>query len=235
VFQPGVPRTKEKNLEELQKQVKLACTGVAKHIKDSQTDTGIKDVYTQYWIDDLISRFKELKKDDPNRPDNEIQQELIQWTVDNHQKIYSPFLTMKGISLQYMNDVGRSHSLGFDPTKDTPVEILHTILLGIIKYIWHVSHTPWSTEKKQTYSRRLQSTETDGLSIHAIRANYIMQYTGSLIGCQFKTIAQTNVFHVRGLVTDIQFMAWKAAGEIAALLWFPEIRNLDEYRVFLFY
>ncbi|KAJ7208459.1 hypothetical protein C8J57DRAFT_1257855 [Mycena rebaudengoi] len=170
LFEASVPRTKENFLEELQKQVKLACTGVAKHIKDSQTDTWIKDVYTQYWIDDLISRFKELKKDDPNRPDNEIQQELIQWTVDNHQKIYSPFLTMKG----------------FDPTKDTPVEILHTILLGIIKYIWHVSHTPWSTEKKQTYSRCLQSTETDGLSIHAIRANYIMQYAGSLIGHQFK-------------------------------------------------
>jgi hypothetical protein len=107
-------------------------------------------------------------------------------------------------------------------------------LLGIIKYIWHITHTPWSAEQKQMYAHRLQSTSTDGLSIHPIRSAYIMQYAGSLIGRQLKTLAQTNVFHVRGLVTDDQFTAWKAAGELAALLWFPEIRNLAEYRVFVF-
>ncbi|KAJ6523814.1 hypothetical protein B0H19DRAFT_1223959 [Mycena capillaripes] len=166
LFEAGIPRTKEFILQELRKQVKLACSGVIKPVKDLQTETGVKDVYTQFYIDQLLSRFKEMKKD-PTRTVDEIESELTRWTVDNKDTIYSPFLTVKG---------------------------------------------EW------------------GLSVHAIRANYIMQYAGSLIGRQFKTIVQTNLFHVRDLVTEDQFKAWRACGELAALLWIPEIRNLAEYR-----
>lgn len=101
----------------------------------------------------------------------------------------------------------------------------------MIKYLWHISHTPWSAEKKKTYATRLQATGVDGLSIHAIRAKYIMQYAGSLIGRQFKTIIQTAIFHMHDLVTEDQYTAWKAAGELSALLWVPEIRDYAQYRV----
>ncbi|KAJ7794625.1 hypothetical protein B0H14DRAFT_2316237, partial [Mycena olivaceomarginata] len=87
----------------------------------------------------------------------------------------------------------------------------------------------WSTEKKKTYSIRLQATSTEGLSIHAIRTNYIMRYAGSLIGRQFKTIIQTAVFHLHDLVTEDQFTVWKVVGGLSALLWVPEIRDLTQY------
>ncbi|KAJ7139371.1 hypothetical protein C8R44DRAFT_605476, partial [Mycena epipterygia] len=213
LFEPGSPHSKEEILTELKKQVKLACSGVVQPIKNSQTATGVKDAYTQHWINHLLAQFKEKKSENPARSNNEIQEELIQWTLDNEEKIYSGFLTLKG----------------FDLTKDTPVEILHTILLGVVKYIWHSSHISWNASQKETYALRLQSTNTDGLSIHAIRANYIMQYANSLIGRQFKTIVQTNVFHVRGIVSDAQFATWRAVGELSALLWFTEIRDMKEY------
>ncbi|KAJ6533721.1 hypothetical protein B0H19DRAFT_1272356 [Mycena capillaripes] len=209
LFEAGVPRTKDFILQELQKQVKLACSGAVKFVKNLQTETGVKDAYTQFYIEELLSRFKEMRKS-PNLTVEEITSELTQWTAENEEKFYSPFLTTKG-----EQSISRY---------DTPIELLHTILLGVVKYIWHVSHTAWSPEQKQTYALRLQSTNTDGLSIHAIRANYIMQYAGSLIGRQFKTIAQTNLFHVRDLVTEDQFKAWRTCGELAALLWVPEIR-----------
>ncbi|KAF7347997.1 hypothetical protein MSAN_01751800 [Mycena sanguinolenta] len=214
LFEPGDLRTTENTLSELKKQVELACGGVAKRVQELQTQSGVKDVYTQYWIDQILARAAEMRRENADASEASIKSELIQWTCENQEKLYSPFLTLKG----------------FDPAADTPVELLHTILLGAVKYIWHITHTPWSVEKKKTYSMRLQATETEGLSIHAIRANYIMQYAGSLIGRQFKTITQSAVFHVHDLATEDQFIAWKAVGELSALLWVPEIQDMAQYQ-----
>jgi hypothetical protein len=45
----------------MQNQIKLVCSGVLKPVKDSQTRTGVKDRYTQHWINHLLLRFSELK------------------------------------------------------------------------------------------------------------------------------------------------------------------------------
>ncbi|KAF7310234.1 hypothetical protein MIND_00397100 [Mycena indigotica] len=216
LFEPGIPRTKDYVLSELRAQVGMACSGISRmKLAEEQRLTGVKDAYTQHWITGLIDRHAQLRAADVERSVAAIKAELTQWTTENDEKIYSAFLTTKG----------------FDPTyRDTPVELLHTILLGAVKYVWHVSHTSWSQEAKETYSLRLQAAQTDGLSIHAIRAGYIMQYANSLIGKQLKTIVQTGVFHVYDLVPGDHLAAWRALGELSALLWVPEIQNPNEYQ-----
>jgi hypothetical protein len=115
--------------------------------------------------------------------------------------------------------------------QDTPVEILHTILLGIAKYLWHNLHTSWNEAQQNLFVIRLQSTDIDGLSIPPIRASYMMQYRNGLIGKHFKTLIQTAVFHVHGIVSPHQFTLTKAIGSLGALLWIPEIEDMDSYLV----
>ncbi|KAF8890257.1 hypothetical protein CPB84DRAFT_1816358 [Gymnopilus junonius] len=204
LFQVGIARSASAILSDIETQVAKACLGMVQTVQNKQTKNGIKDAYIQFWIDNLIKHAWTLRKNNPEQSTADIQAELLDWVKDNKKDIYNPFLSLA-------------------------VEILHTILLGIMKYLWHGSHTSWTAQQKETYTIRLQSTERSGLSIHAIQANYIMQYANSLIGQQFKTLAQVNVFHVYNLIDANQFLLTKAVGEFAALLWVPEIRNMEEY------
>jgi len=92
-------------------------------------------------------------------------------------------------------------NIGVDIHKDTPTEILHTILLGIVKYYW--AQTVWHLEKEKKmalFQIRLGSVATAGLNIPSIQAEYICHYKGGLIGKHFKTLAQVMSFLVFDLV-----------------------------------
>ncbi|KAF9044483.1 hypothetical protein BJ165DRAFT_1347605, partial [Panaeolus papilionaceus] len=208
LFEAGRNRSGQETLKQVKEQVHTACLGVAATVKKLQAATGVKDAYTQYWIEDLISCTRELKKSCPEWNSNDIQNHLREWVDTNKSIIYNPFLTLDG----------------FDAAQDTPVEILHTILLGVVKYVWRGSYTTWNATQKAVYSNHLQAT-----NIMAIRAKYITQYANSLIGQQLKVLTQINTFHVHDLVSEHQFLLTKAVGELSALLWYPEIRDMDQY------
>ena len=83
----------------------------------------------------------------------------------------------------------------------------------------------------QIFQARLQSIVVDGMNIDPIRAAYIVQYKGSLIGRQFKAILQVISFTLYGLVKDTIRDLWVAAGHMVSLLWFPEIDGIEQYSV----
>lgn len=124
---------------------------------------------------------------------------------------------------------------GIDPHRDTPGEMLHTYLLGNDKYAWHPTSSKWKEAEEAIFSVRLQSSCLHGLTIPPPRAAYMMQYKNSLIGKHFETLQQLAVFHLHGLCSDSLLSVWKATGELGALLWMPEIRNMESYLVCLIY
>ena len=77
-------------------QVELACLGIAQNVQNQQTKTGIKDAYTQYWIDYLIDRARTLRKEYPARTTADIQSELLSWVQEHNSDIYNPFLKLDG-------------------------------------------------------------------------------------------------------------------------------------------
>jgi len=100
-----------------------------------------------------------------------------------------------------------------------------------VKYLWHNRHTSWKEADQDLFVICLESTDIDGLSVPPIRAAYMMQYQNGLIGKHFKTLMQTMIFHVRGIISDEQFTLTKAIGSLGALLWVPEIEDMDSYLV----
>lgn len=101
-IQPSTPRSAREILTDVESQVKLACLGVAKSVQTQQTKSGIKDTYTQHWIDFLIVRARTLQKEHPERIAADIQKELLIWVEEHKSDIYNPFLTLDGAILSHL-------------------------------------------------------------------------------------------------------------------------------------
>jgi hypothetical protein len=75
----------------------------------------------------------------------------------------------------------------------------------------------------------------DGLTLPPLRARYLVQYKNSLVGKHFKALQQLAVFHLRNDLCDEKILnIWKATGELGAVLWYEEIKDMDRYLVSCF-
>ncbi|KAF8256788.1 hypothetical protein EI94DRAFT_1849401 [Lactarius quietus] len=108
---------------------------------------------------------------------------------------------------------------GFNIHLDTPTEILHTVLLGVVKYFW--AQTIWYLKNRSKsltlFRTRLSSVKWNGLNAPSTNAEYICQYHNSLIGKHFKSLAQ-----------DV-LRAWNIIGALVVLLWHTDIEDVECY------
>ncbi|THH10950.1 hypothetical protein EW146_g8209 [Bondarzewia mesenterica] len=256
-FSPGTPRRPEQTIEAIKQQYETACMGVKDAVERLQMATGVKDGIAEYWITQLLTKahaehqthlyhpehrdprlsdrkiVKEAHEAVKNEIKVKIQQQLLDWLyrqpADSYARLAEDSPDRHRLRPgDHFNPLLKAD--GINPHQDNTVEILHTYLIGNDKYIWHDSSKDWDKKKDADFAVRLQSSSVDGLTLPPIRANYIAQYKNSLIGKHFKTLQQLAIFHMHDdICTPRLLNLWKASGELGALVWYHEIKNMDAY------
>jgi len=123
---------------------------------------------------------------------------------------------------------------GLDPHQDMPVEILHVILLGFVKYLWHdlvQNQLNNKDDKKALLATQLSSFNVSGLEISPLAGQTLVQYLGSLTGRDFRALAQAAPFVIYDLVSTDCFNTWVALSKLIPLIWQPEIEDIDAHCV----
>ncbi|KAG8694662.1 hypothetical protein FRC09_009706 [Ceratobasidium sp. 395] len=116
-----------------------------------------------------------------------------------------------------------------DANQDTPVEILHVILLGLVKYFWRDAVSRPSPEGKEILKARLNSLDVSGLGLSPLRGTTLVQYAGLLTGRNFRVILQTGALVLYGLVPPEVYNTWLALSRLGPLAFQQEINDIDKY------
>jgi hypothetical protein len=110
---------------------------------------------------------------------------------------------------------------------------LHTILLGFIKYFWRdvVQNQVKAGPNRTLLEIRLSSVDVAALGTSKISGKTLVNYAGSLTGCDFQIIAQVAPFVLVGIVLDHSYKAWISLSHLVSLVWQSTIPDIDEYLV----
>ncbi|KAG8919405.1 hypothetical protein FRC02_001686 [Tulasnella sp. 418] len=204
----GTLRTKKETEKTLSTIFDLATqVGTKTAIKNLKTEQGIKDTYQDFFLDQLFSSHKGTS--------GQRAEQLLHSAIDKLPiNISSPIWRIKGL----------------DPHRDTPVEVLHVVLLGVVKYFWRDLINRLKDETKNLLISRLSSLDVSGLGISPIAGNTLVRYAGSLTGRDFRIIAQVAPFVIHDLgLPDDCVDAWRALCALAPMIWQPIIEDKDMY------
>ncbi|KAJ7937549.1 hypothetical protein B0H13DRAFT_1588503, partial [Mycena leptocephala] len=102
-----------------------------------------------------------------------------------------------------------------------PVEVLHVVLLGFVKYLWRdlTRRLKGREDKKELLTTQLSSLDVSGLGISPLVGTTLVQYSGSLTGRDFRAIVQAAPFVVYDLVSNECFETWQALSKVIPLIW----------------
>ncbi|KAF9059623.1 hypothetical protein BDP27DRAFT_1238327, partial [Rhodocollybia butyracea] len=209
---PGDPRNKHESVQQLKSQFTLAqAQGNVTKIKEARTETGLKDTYQNFFIERLFSLYK------TQRGVDQKQAALNKAISDLPRETMSPVWRIRGL----------------DPHCNTPVEVLHVVLLGFIKYLWRdviENHIKKNEHRTKELIIKLNSVNIEGLGLGSgLAGSTLVNHYGSLTGSDFRKIAQIAPFILKGFVPNDCYETWVALSKLIPLIWQPEIEELESY------
>ncbi|KAF8871236.1 hypothetical protein BD779DRAFT_1478341 [Infundibulicybe gibba] len=217
-------RKPEETAEEACRQVRLSMMpNGSEKMKTAMSTNGVHDSTTDAIVASLIEMGKRLRTKPapgtPRLPESEVQRQLeqqLETLLGNRSlnEAINPLLGMPGVNIHM----------------DTPTEILHTVLLGVVKYFW--AQTVFILEKSKSFEifhTRLSSFNMQGLSATNLNADYVCRYKGGLIGKHFKSLAQVMPFLIYDLVPQSVLNGWTVIGRLVVLLWHTTIEDREVY------
>lgn len=211
LFHAGDPRSLfQTRVAVMKEAVAVACKFSSNAMQKLAREAGVKSRFPTATTASLhvkgdSSSFMELK---------DKQGALAEYVRENNAEILPSSLTITG----------------FNPITDTPIEILHTVLLGYVKYIWLETYDNLSASNRlDVFATRMESTEMNGLNLPPLQPSYITRYGKSLTGRYFRQLIQVGAFHLKGLLEEDLFQLWKDAAKLTGMIWFTKIVEPDDY------
>ncbi|KIJ13571.1 hypothetical protein PAXINDRAFT_80772 [Paxillus involutus ATCC 200175] len=221
IFKCGELHTPGGTLAEIKEQIELSkVSGGTEKVKNAISKSGTHDAATTAVVNRILELGKQLRKRKAGKtaiPESELEREfktlLGGLSIDEH---INPLLGVPSLDIH----------------RDTPIEILHTILLGIVKYYW--GQTVYILDKAHLlnlFRTRLASVEKNGLNSPSLVTNYIVRYKGGLIGKYFKSLAQVMPYLIYDLILRTVLDGWTIIGRLVVLLWHTSIEDTEAYLV----
>ncbi|KAG9084851.1 hypothetical protein FS749_004901 [Ceratobasidium sp. UAMH 11750] len=179
---------------------------------DISTSTGVKDKYLGHFIGVMKTIYNSTASS--KRLTAHDGRQLLQSLRNQYpERLFNPALYLPGI----------------DVTQDTPVEVLHVVLLGIVKYFWRDVISRLDNRGRAFLTARLNSFDTRGLGIPRLDGKVLVQYAKSLTGGNFRNILQVAPAVLYDLVDPAGYNMWLALCRLAPLVFQPEIQDIDAY------
>ncbi|KAH9810786.1 hypothetical protein DFH28DRAFT_1064014 [Melampsora americana] len=184
------------------------------------TKTWVEALARQYGTRDTLNEFFQTKVQaaDESIPPAEVEEICMQLETNFGNRVFNPMLGLEG----------------FDGHADTPVEILHVVLLGIAKYLFRDSMKELGSVKigSKTYnnlSARWRSVNTKGWNIPPIQPNVFVTFYQSLVGREFRTVLQLVPFVLFEHLSQEKRDMWTSLCILSSYIFQTKMSNMKTY------